>query len=260
MRYSLPNNSRPKSSNKTNNKTIDFQKNVTSTTHQIPEYNTVSASDVSTRNRTPYAPPYPSNIPTSSKSITLPKATYPTSTYNANDPNSLNLSYGQVSSMDYFVTETSNLAGLTIPELSHSIYHSPVGVSLMPIYGYDNYEDSEKDYDYIRQLFPVTAKKILATISDECDKLEYEGSCMFDEYPDRIYLGRIIDSIYDRTKYLFEDTIQAAAFGQGANNSNSLKIQSHFNQSNPHKDMIEILFFHEILSRRRRYRGRRCWY
>lgn len=84
----------------------------------------------------------------------------------------------------------------------------PVGIPAMPLYGYDNCEDSEKDWDYMKQMYPITAKKILIEIIDECDKLEYDGSCMFDEYPDRVYLGRIVDRIYERCSYLNETPVE----------------------------------------------------
>lgn len=85
---------------------------------------------------------------------------------------------------------------------------APVGIPAMPLYGYDNCEDSEKDWDYMKQMYPLTAKKILREIIEECDKLEYEGSCMFDEYPDRVYLGRIVDRIYERCSYLDETPVE----------------------------------------------------
>jgi hypothetical protein len=33
-------------------------------------------------------------------------------------------------------------------------------------------------------------------VEEECDKMEYEGSLMFDEYPDRLMLEQIVKRIY----------------------------------------------------------------
>ena len=41
-------------------------------------------------------------------------------------------------------------------------------------------------------------KQITELVDEECDKMEYEGSLMFDEYPDRMMLERVTDRIYQR--------------------------------------------------------------
>lgn len=42
----------------------------------------------------------------------------------------------------------------------------------------------EKDLDRMRELYPNEVKKIQKYVDEECDRMEYEGSLMFDEYPD----------------------------------------------------------------------------
>ena len=44
----------------------------------------------------------------------------------------------------------------------------------------------EKDMDRMKELYPRDVSRIMDVIEDECDKMEYEGSLMFDEYPDRL--------------------------------------------------------------------------
>ena len=46
----------------------------------------------------------------------------------------------------------------------------------------------EKDMERMKELYPKEVKTILSYVEDECDKMEYEGSLMFDEYPDRLML------------------------------------------------------------------------
>lgn len=53
----------------------------------------------------------------------------------------------------------------------------------------------QKDFEYMKQLLPSTLKRIQVEIDEECDKLEYSGSVMFDEYPDKNYIGMLVDSI-----------------------------------------------------------------
>ena len=66
--------------------------------------------------------------------------------------------------------------------------------------GWEAEEENQRDYEYIRQLYPEKMQHIMSVIEDECDKLEYEGSMMFDEYPDRLMLSRLCNKIYDRVQ------------------------------------------------------------
>ena len=49
----------------------------------------------------------------------------------------------------------------------------------------------EKDMDRMKELYPKDVARIMDVIEDECDKMEYEGSLMFDEYPDRLMLEQV---------------------------------------------------------------------
>ena len=48
----------------------------------------------------------------------------------------------------------------------------------------------EKDMDRMKELYPKEVGRIVECVEDECDRMEYEGSLMFDEYPDRLMIGR----------------------------------------------------------------------
>ncbi|MGB8454838.1 MAG: hypothetical protein WCD89_21230 [Anaerocolumna sp.] len=154
-------------------------------------------------------------------------------------------------------------------------YRVPMGVPMMPLYGYDNCEDADKDWDYMKQMYPVIAKKLLGEIEDECDKLEYDGSCMFDEYPDKVYLGRIVDRVYNKYSYMEDDMVNSESINQTKLNNAKLGANQYdydyrddyrdrrdYSGRRPRwlRDLVEVLLFNEILNRRRRYRGRRRWF
>ena len=56
----------------------------------------------------------------------------------------------------------------------------------------------EKDMERMKELYPREVKRILDMVEEECDRMEYEGSLMFDEYPDRMMLEQITDRIAER--------------------------------------------------------------
>lgn len=54
----------------------------------------------------------------------------------------------------------------------------------------------ERDMESMKRMYPVEARAVQELVEEECDKLEYEGSMMFDEYPDRLMLKVICERIY----------------------------------------------------------------
>lgn len=53
----------------------------------------------------------------------------------------------------------------------------------------------EEDWLYMQQLYPNTARKLVPYIEDAADRLEYENSMMFDNYPDRIAVEQVVKEI-----------------------------------------------------------------
>ena len=53
----------------------------------------------------------------------------------------------------------------------------------------------EKDMDRMKELYPKEVGRIVECVEDECDRMEYEGSLMFDEYPDRLMIEMVVDCI-----------------------------------------------------------------
>ena len=51
------------------------------------------------------------------------------------------------------------------------------------------------DLEYLQQMYPSYAKKYQVRISQMLDRMDYEGSMIYDQYPDRWQLERFIDSI-----------------------------------------------------------------
>ena len=53
---------------------------------------------------------------------------------------------------------------------------------------YNDDRNARRDYDYMKSIYPDTAKRVLPYMEEECDRMEYDGSMMYDEYPDRLQL------------------------------------------------------------------------
>ena len=62
-------------------------------------------------------------------------------------------------------------------------------------YGTKPTEDVIRDLEYLQQLYPSQVKHYQRRIAEILDKMDYEGSMIYDEYPDRFSLERLTNSI-----------------------------------------------------------------
>ena len=65
---------------------------------------------------------------------------------------------------------------------------------------YDDDRNARRDYDYMKSIYPDAAKRVLPYIEEERDRMEYDGSMMYDEYPDRLQLRLMCRRIYDKAE------------------------------------------------------------
>ena len=112
----------------------------------------------------------------------------------------------------------------------------------------------EKDMDRMKELYPKEVGRIVECVEDECDRMEYEGSLMFDEYPDKVMFERIKNRIYDKVqeKYPVEEE---------DDRDQAMVMQQEVRRRYPPRknwlgDMIEVLLYQEMY--RRRCRRRSC--
>lgn len=55
-----------------------------------------------------------------------------------------------------------------------------------------------RDFDYFKSMYPVQVKQLQLSVDAVIDEMEYEGSPIYDEYPDRILLEQLIRRAADR--------------------------------------------------------------
>ena len=96
-------------------------------------------------------------------------------------------------------------------------------------------KEQEEEFFLMKSYYPDTARKIQEKVEEECDLQDYEGSRLYDEYPDRFMLYHLGRKIMDEVRS--EAGIEAMSDGLLG-------------------DLVEVLLFHEIS--RRRCRRRRC--
>ena len=95
---------------------------------------------------------------------------------------------------------------------------------------YDDDRNAKRDYDYMKSIYPETAKLVLPHVEEECDRMEYDGSMMYDEYPDRLQLRLMCRRIYDKAE------------------------KEEENPGTWLMDLIEVMTFQELCRRRAEHR------
>lgn len=122
----------------------------------------------------------------------------------------------------------------------------------------------EKDMDRMKELYPGDVKQILEYVEDECDKMEYEGSLMFDEYPDRLMLEMVVDRIYQRMSSSGEETdVEAEQYWGGmqpAPRTGHRMPPPRSGQKDHLRNLIGVILNNEMYRRRCRHRRCRRWW
>ena len=220
--------------------------------------NTPTAPVMPQRNaNTPMAPMMPSQSTTSPTAPMMPQrnATSPTApmmpSQNATPPvvpmmPQRNATSPAASSQE--TNQTSLSTEVPRPRLDNQTIISIPPAS--PLKRFDTLEECEiayeKDLKYLSHLNSAVLNLLLVEIKKEFDLVDYDGSFIFDEFPDRNTLLKMAEIILERAKdmNIEEVTVEATQF-----NKNDKKTRDPWLQY-----LIETLMFHELLERRRHKR------
>ena len=114
----------------------------------------------------------------------------------------------------------------------------------------------EKDMERMKELYPREVKQLQEMIERRCDEMEYEGSRMYDENPDRYMLEEEAHRLYER--FLRENSQYNSMKPVMAQSREDMQMQQYGRRSDDAwlRSLIGILFHDEIY--RRRCRNRRC--
>lgn len=55
-----------------------------------------------------------------------------------------------------------------------------------------------RDFEYFKSLYPSGVKRLQQFVEEVCDEMEYEGSPIYDEYPDRLMMEQLVQKIGGR--------------------------------------------------------------
>lgn len=113
---------------------------------------------------------------------------------------------------------------------------------------YDDDRMERRDFEYMKSMYPMEVKRILPYVEEECDRMAYEGSMIYDEYPDQLQIRLMCNRVYDKVKNRKpQDDLEMEM--QLARNEDWLR------------DLVQIMVFQELFQRRASHRrSRRRFY
>ena len=96
---------------------------------------------------------------------------------------------------------------------------------------YDGERAERMDFEYLKSMYPDVPKRILPYVEEECDRMEYGNSMMYDEYPDKLQLrlmcGRICENIRKNERMLcgsgYDDAAEAQEKAEAGKDADSAK-------------------------------------
>ena len=93
-----------------------------------------------------------------------------------------------------------------------------------------------RDMEYLQQLYPLEVRRYQRRVAEILDRSDYEGSMIYDEYPDRFSLERMADSMVA----ILKREEEAAALVNPTPPEKWIWL----------KDLILVLLYNEVYKRR----------
>lgn len=120
----------------------------------------------------------------------------------------------------------------------------PYYVAYPDLLVWDEEKICQRDREYMKSIYPEIAKLLLPFVERECDRLEYDGSLIYDEYPDKLLLRLMCSRVCKNA----EESLQGH------------RIYSKYSEKRWIREVVELLTYQELCKRREEWRSRKKWY
>ena len=105
----------------------------------------------------------------------------------------------------------------------------------LPLF-YEEEDAAMQALEYLQEMYPKEAKRYQQKVTRLIDRFDYDGSAIYDEYPDRLTLFKMSG-----------DILEAIGREEAAEGGENTAAQPQM------AELIQVLVCHEIFKRRRRH-------
>ncbi|MDE7020729.1 MAG: hypothetical protein K2P23_07485 [Lachnospiraceae bacterium] len=124
----------------------------------------------------------------------------------------------------------------------------------LPMY-YQEEDTVTRDLEYLQQMYPSEAKRYQKIIAEILNQIDYEGSCIYDEYPDKWQLYRLTKTIMDkirRTEGMGDNRTQES-ISPAAGETGAETVAASHPEEKPWEwieEFVQVLLYYEIYRKR----------
>ena len=144
--------------------------------------------------------------------------------------------------LPFYMTYPAAVYPMDLPMDSPMNYQKRVMQMQNPAQDMGQNEKIMDDLNYFIQLYPAGAKQIQKEVVRALDILDYDGSVIYDEYPDQFQMYRLARDILNAMRQRVWD-------GENQSEEEAKQLQSLISREDI-EDYILLVLFHEILRRR----------
>lgn len=121
----------------------------------------------------------------------------------------------------------------------------------LPMY-YQEEDTITRDLEYLQQMYPAEAKRYQKMIAETLNQMDYEGSMIYDEYPDKWQLYRLTKIIMDKIKKMESmEPVEQMNMGEDRDNTEEMMQNKKNEESWEHlEEFIQVLLYYEIYKKR----------
>ncbi len=113
-----------------------------------------------------------------------------------------------------------------------------------------------EDLEYLQQMYPTYARKYQNTIGSVVDKMDYDGSFIYDQYPDKLTIQRSVVAVIRTNEETASGDQEQGAQPNVAGSDmtdRALTEQAPWREKEPWiRELVTVLTYYEILARRRK--------
>lgn len=118
------------------------------------------------------------------------------------------------------------------------------GVPINEVYANNFNVTRDRDMEYVKEMYPKAINRIEEVVEQILDRQEFVGSMIYDEYPDKMGVYRMVNDVFNKLK---EDDGECIG-----------KDCVKYPEDDWLKDIIRVLLLHEMYLRRKNRQKR--WY
>ncbi len=123
----------------------------------------------------------------------------------------------------------------------------------------------ERENQLMRSFYPKTARKIQEKVEEECDRMDYPGSFLYDEYPDKFMMEQMCRRVRESMEPEMGLEMEPELEAEDRRGRDDRRDRDDRRGRDGHRDrgkgglldeLVHVLLFQEM--KKRRCRGNRC--